>query len=111
MTGIRYMYVRDKNRNPVGVLVMKRRQGGLDYQFSVLNPADDFDRDIGKRLALEALTVNPYSVTMSDNRENDSGHKFSELVMTDISKYKNKQAPTRVVKFARSWLRYNSKKL
>lgn len=107
MNDPRYMYVRDRYRNPVGVLVMSRNQDSLEYQYSVAHSDDKFDRVLGKQMALKALSNNPHSITVIDGCDM-SGHMVSREIMNHINSY-SKNTPTKVVKFARSWLSYNSK--
>lgn len=104
MGNIRFMYVRDSLRRRVGCLVMQREGTMIKYQVSVLNPVDKFDREVGKKLALQALVVKPILLEVGDV---NSGHELSRRVMNDLTS-NSKHRPTRAVKFARAWIKNNS---
>lgn len=104
INNIRVMYLRDKSGHIDGCLAIRLNAGGnyAEYQFSVLNPADRFDRAHARALAKGRLLEKPYVVTLP---KNPNMHVISEEVMRDVSNHKD--APARARKAARFWLRSN----
>ncbi len=98
---IRYMYIRDSRRNPIGVLAIVRENSSLKYQYSMTHPVDGFNKNIGKVTALEALVTNPKVVITTDC--DMSGHAVSREVLNQLATH-TANIPTRLVKFARAWL-------
>jgi hypothetical protein len=101
----RVMYLRgSKHHNPVGcaVISMDRRRTYVDYQISVLNPKDKFDRKVARQLAIGRWMENPIRVLLPKNA---NMHTVSEMVMRDL--VGRKGAPARAVKAAENWLHYN----
>lgn len=96
----RIQFLRDRHNHPVGCVVIKtnRHNNTAQYQLSVLNPADRFDRKVARQLALGRLTEAPLSVTLSKNA---NMHDITRAVMTDLI---NQKSPTRAVKAAKLWL-------
>ena len=101
----RIMYLRDANYRPVGTLAItvNRQKNTAEYQLSVLNPLDKFDRREGQLKALERLVEKPITVLLPVNA---SMYDISEAVMYSLAK--SKTAPSRAVKGAKLWLRYRS---
>ena len=57
----RVMYLRDSSYTPVGcvaISVSKNRKQ-VRYQYSVLNPSDDFERSLARHIALGRLVEKP----------------------------------------------------
>lgn len=101
----RIMYLRDANKFPCGCLAITqdRRNHKLSYQYSVLNPHDEFDRKMARHLALGRLVESP--ITISTPRDTTiSNHDISELVMLHVSR---SDAPKRAVRAAKLWLSDN----
>jgi hypothetical protein len=80
------------------VIKLNRHNNEAQYQLSVLNPADRFDRKVARQLALGRLTEAPMQVNLPKNA---TMHDISRAVMEDISK---RNLPTRAVKSAKFWL-------
>lgn len=99
----RIMFLRDSNYRPVGCVAISinRRDRVLNYQYSVLNPNDQFDRKMARHLALGRLVEAPVKVQYARGTSINM-HLISEMVMLDIA---NSEAPSRAVKAARLWLR------
>lgn len=102
----RITYLRDDKYQPVGCIAIKlNREAGhgnytlIEYQYSVLNPADRFDRALARQIALGRLVEAPYTT-----RTNvlPTKHQVTEAVMKDIAK--DKGAPARARKSAKGWL-------
>lgn len=103
MNNVRHMFLRDASYNPVGCLAIQldRRNHRLNYQFSVLNPRDAFNRKLARQLALGRLVEEPFRVNLPRNRE-VSMHDVTHAVMFHL--LNNGKAPTRAVKAAKFWL-------
>lgn len=111
----RVMYLRDSYSEnmftmkmnpgaPIGCVVIKvnRADGELEYQLSVLNPQDRFDREVARSLALGRLTELPMYIPINRNA---NMHDITEAVMRDIAEG---GFPSRAVKSAKLWLRTNA---
>jgi len=98
----RIMFLRDASFRPVGCLAITidSRNHRLNYQFSVLNPVDKFDRKMARHLALGRLVEAPISVPLPRNGE-VSMHLISECVMVHLAE---SNAPNRAVRAAKLWL-------
>jgi hypothetical protein len=101
--GFRVMYLRDKNKQPIGCLAIGLTRGNLSvkYQVSCLNPVDTFDRETARLFALGRLVESPFVVSLDGNVPNM--HHISRVVMTDLSH--NKLVPSRASRAAKRWLR------
>lgn len=115
---IRYMYLRDDNDGPVGCLAIKlhRKKHYLEYQLSVLNPADrrhpitgknlPFNRAVARQLAIGRLVENPYNLYLP---EEATMNEVSLLVMQDLASSAapslHGDIPARAIKAAKLWLR------
>jgi hypothetical protein len=104
MENTRIMFLRNESYRPVGciAITVNRHSKTASYQFSVLNPADNFDRKIARQLAIGRLVEQPIDVYISNNA---SMHDISESVMVDLAF--SERAPTRAIKAAKLWLQYN----
>lgn len=102
MENYRVMYLRSSDGRPVGCVAMlvNRDTGVAQYQLSVLNPADYFDRKVARHLALGRLLEQPKAVSMLKNA---SMHDVSRDVMTALVNGKN--TPARALKAAKLWLK------
>lgn len=105
MNNVRIMFLRDHNWHPVGCLAIKldRSKGRVEYQVSVLNPQDRFNRAVGRQLAIGRLIENPLTVKVGKDA---SMHDISKAVLKDLKTQKN-VLPSRAVKAANMWLAYN----
>lgn len=101
MTDYRIQFLRDASFHPVGCVAISvnRLRGELQYQYSVLNPSDDFNRKLARQLALGRLVENPIKLPLSRDA---NMHEISTVVMTDLEHSDN--APSRAVKAAKLWL-------
>jgi hypothetical protein len=119
---VRYVYLRDSQKFPVGCVAIKldREASALYYQVSIVNPADrrhpitgkslPFNRDVAKHLALGRLVEKGLLVYMSPTA---NMNQVSTLVMTDLASFSHPlhrgDIPTRAIKAAKLWLRWNKK--
>lgn len=101
----RVMYLRSVEGRPVGCLaiLVNRKGAALSYGFSVLNPADKFDRKVARQLALGRLLEAP--VTVEVMREDLNMHEITRNVMKSL--VINRKTPARAVKAAKLWLSLN----
>ncbi len=106
----RVQYLRDENGQPVGCIAIRlhRDVGELywslvEYQVSVLNPQDQFDRGVARQLALGRLVESPYTVRVP---QNPTMYEISRAVMKDIAR--DSGAPSRARRAARIWLKANT---
>lgn len=110
----RIMYLRDSYQignlaqlivgNPVGCVAIKLHKGrrSAEYQLSVLNPLDRFDRTLARQLALGRMVEAPFTVSLPPNA---TQHQISRAVMEDIAY--DVGAPGRARRAAKLWLRRN----
>jgi hypothetical protein len=102
----RVMYLRDAKGLPVGCVAIRVSRGNrlslVDYQISVLNPKDKFDRAVARDIALGRLAKKPLEVPVSLD---PSMHQVTEAVMIDIAEYEG--SPGRAVRAALLWLKNN----
>ena len=98
------MYLRDSSGQPVGCVAIKVSQSQrlATYQFSVLNPADRFNRAVARQLALGRMVEAPFTVRLPSLA---SMHDITEAVFRDIES--DRLTPSRARKAARQWLRSN----
>jgi hypothetical protein len=103
----RIQFLRDAKGQPVGCVAIRVRQVTvkrtlIEYQYSVLNPLDRFDRRLARQLALGRMVEAPYTATVGAS---PSRHDISEAVMENIAT--DQGAPTRARKAAKLWLSWN----
>jgi hypothetical protein len=100
----RIMYLRNLSGNPVGCLAIRLnpRTQFVEYQLSVLNPLDRFDRKVARQLALGRLAESPLTLRVP---RNPTMYDISVAVMRDM--VNSGTAPSRAVKAAKLWLSYN----
>lgn len=97
---VRFMYLRDQKGSPVGCLAIRADAHTVSYGISVLNPLDDFDRVLARRIAEGRLNTGITRTTNLGVKFNM--HEITRQVMTDL--YFRKDAPTRARKAAKLWL-------
>jgi hypothetical protein len=98
----RIMFLRNTDYTPCGCLAISidRKSKKLNYQYSVLNPDDRFDRKVARQLALGRLVESPIALPLMRDMDVNM-HSISIAVMKHLSKSK---APSRAVKAAKGWL-------
>jgi hypothetical protein len=108
MMNHRIMYLRDRNGNPVGCIAIKLHRHVeydrclVEYQVSVLNPLDRFDRATARQLALGRMVEAPLTVRVPAD---PTMFEVSSEVMRDI--VSDSGQPTRARDAAKRWLRNN----
>ncbi len=106
----RIMYLRDRSNNPVGCVAIKLHRHVeydrqlVEYQVSVLNPLDRFDRATARHLALGRMVEAPLTVRVPVE---PSMYEVSSEVMRDIAS--DSGQPTRARQAAKRWLRFNDR--
>lgn len=102
----RVMYLRDKNRRPIGCVAMhlhsKRRTAR--FQVSTWNPVDEFDRALARQLALGRMVDSP-SVVRSSNGFEDMFQVTLDVMQKIVS---DKAYPSRARRAAQRWLSDNT---
>ncbi len=106
----RVQFLRDENGQPVGCIAIRlsRDSGELhwdqvEYEVSVLNPLDKFDRAVARQLALGRMLDNPSVVRVPVN---PTMYEISCAVMKGIAR--DSYFPSRARKAARIWLKQNA---
>lgn len=101
------MYLRDKAGQPVGCVAinMGARKRSVEYQLSVRNPVEKFDKAFARQLALGRLVEVPH---VTDVAKDHNVHDLTKAVMSQIESLS--LYPSRARKAARLWLRTNTKK-
>lgn len=103
----RVQYLKDENGHYVGCVAIKEhpaqdgeRTALVEYRVSVLNPADVFDKDVARQLALGRMLEAPYTVRV---KASPNLHDVSYAIMKDI--VRDPTMPTRAKRAAKHWLR------
>jgi hypothetical protein len=93
--------------NPVGCVAIKVHKNGrsAEYQVSVLNPLDRFNRAIARQLALGRLAEAPFTARLPAGAP-VTMEEITRAVMLDIAT--DTGAISRARKAAKLWLRWNS---
>lgn len=101
----RIMFLRSSNGHPVGCIaisISKRKNlNSIQYQLSVLNPQDKFNRALARQIAIGRLMENPLHIVIDKNA---NMHDISLAVMNHITSIGKGKFPTRAVKAAKLWL-------
>lgn len=102
----RFQYLRDEKGQPVGCLAIKLVETSktdegtiIQFQLSVLNPADRFNRDLARNIALGRLKTSAHTAMMIGEV---SKNRITRTVMYAVSV--DKSLPARAVKAAKLWL-------
>jgi hypothetical protein len=93
--------------NPVGCVAIRlhKNKRSAEYQISVLNPLDRFDRAMARQLALGRLAEAPITVRLSVGAP-ATMEEVTRTVMLNISV--DTHAASRARKAAKLWLKWNS---
>ena len=101
---VKLVYLRaTRQNNPVGCVAYSCDDEGIDYNLSVLNPLDKFDRKLARGIATKRL--DKYSYHLPINTKNMSNFDIMVEVIASISN--NSALPKRAQKAAREWLKIN----
>lgn len=102
---IRFMFLRDRRNSPVGCLaiIVSPDMTEVNYQYSVLNPVDGFNRALARELAAGRLVTKPIALAPLVRGVKFKGiHDITRAVMSDLSD--DAWAPKRASKAASLWL-------
>lgn len=108
--GVRFQFLRDSKGQPIGCVAIKTQNVGdhkevmalclVEYQFSVLNPLDRFDRTLARDIAAHRLDKKPLCAGTLPHHP--SMHHITEKVMEHLaSAY---PIPSRAKKAAKLWM-------
>lgn|SRR5574337_218798 len=102
----RIQYLKDEHGHYVGCIAIREHSAHsgsktvlVEYRLSVLNPLDQFDKDVARQLALGRMVEAPYTVRVNVN---PNMHDIGRAIMKDILADSN--APSRARRAARLWL-------
>lgn len=78
----KFMFLRDKNRNPVACIATNydKDTNKFTYQYSVVHSDDQFDKERGRQIALGRLTTNPMNVIESDFETYKQKHNLADNI-------------------------------
>ncbi len=83
----RFQYLRDRSGQPVGCVAIKTSVGDfglqVEYQVSVLNPLDRFDRTLARSIAVERLKKRPIVIEEMLGI-NATMHQITSAVMSHL---------------------------
>ena len=97
------MYLRAPDGSPIGCVAFNQDGIYLDYQVSVINPIDKFNREVSRSLAVGRLLSQPHTAYLSS--ANASKHDLIRKVMQTIERVP--ELPSRARRAAHRWLRDN----
>lgn len=107
----RVQYLKDDNGHYVGCIAIKEHPAHpgehytlVEYRVSVRNPADQFDKDVARHLALGRMVETPYTVRVPAD---PNMHEVSHAIMKDIAR--DSSEPSRARRAAKLWLRRNGR--
>lgn len=111
MQNYRIIYLRQDYINkstPVGCVAISfdRKNVQINYQLSVLNPSDEFNRSMARQLAIGRIIEKPISVKSVLCNSASSTHDVICDVMYDIEN--NPNLPNRSRNAAQAWLTQNN---
>ena len=100
----RIMFLRNNAGHPIGCVAIQinRKQRTLQYGYSVLNPADKFDRKVARQLALGRLMESPIEISVM--REDLNMHEITRSIMRSL--VLSNKTPARAVRAAKLWLNF-----
>lgn len=101
------MYLRNAKGHAVGCVVSRRvnstiEQDLVEYEISVLNPVDKFNRKLGREIALGRLNTHPRELHISCKA---SGKQAARQILADIGGWPmGNSVPNRAIKAALTML-------
>lgn len=79
-------YIRNENRRPRGIVVSFKEDGQIKFGFSLHNPVDKWDRDLGIKIAVARANAKEFQLPDVDDR-NKSVSEALEQMKIRASKY------------------------
>jgi hypothetical protein len=61
-------YIRNENRKPHGVVVAFKQDGKIHFGYSLHNPIDKWDRDLGIKIAVARANANEFQLPKVTDR-------------------------------------------
>ena len=108
MENLHAMYLRDsKTKHPVGIVLTRKGSDGIvEYQYSVWNPVQNYDRDLGYKVALGRFETAAYAVRLPEGVK-VTGHVINTSVLKDMLNHRGDEdrLPTRAKNAIVSWLK------
>ena len=95
---------------PVGCLAIRLTadKSKIHWQYSAVNPADAFKREVARSLSVGRLAMKPNVITLMTGPDSAlSMHEITKRVLTDLTT--SGGVPTKVAKSAAAWLSANCK--
>ena len=68
MENVLINYLRDEKKNPRGVIVAVRKDDEVNYGYSLYNPVDKWDRELGIKKAIARANAEEYNLPEVDER-------------------------------------------
>lgn len=94
------VYLHDKYGQQVGCVVVSVNGNVVEYNYSVCNKADKFDKSLARHIALGRLMESP--IVAGKVNEFARGYDVLNVVMNDLSN--SLTTPTRAKKAVRHWM-------
>jgi hypothetical protein len=82
-------YIRNADRKPHGVVVAFKQDGKIHYGYSLHNPIDKWDRELGIKIAVARANANEFQLPKVDDRHKSVSEAI-EHMKTRANKYFNK---------------------
>ena len=107
MNNYRIMYLRNSKGSPIGCLAIdESRSGTVSFQYSVLNPIDNFKRELSRYIAIGRLVEKPIHLSVCRTA---TRHEVSRQIMSWLAN--DQLTPSRARRSAAAWLRTNADKI
>jgi len=102
----RIIYLREENNKTVGCVAISTSEDThygktINYQVSVHNPRDLFNKAMARQLAIGRLIDSPFKVYA----DYTNIHDVTYFVMKEIASNKNKLFPSRAIIAAKCWIK------
>lgn len=91
MQNVIKQYIRDEKNNPRGVCVAVRDNDEIFYGFSLCNPEDKYDKDLGLRIALNRASAPSYQLPKVEDRNDQVRSAFENLEERALKYFKDLQ--------------------
>lgn len=82
-------YIRDEKNNPRGVAVAVRKEDEVFYGFSLCNPGDVYNKDLGLRIALNRADAATYQLPAVDDRLSSVLDAYEDLEARALRYFKD----------------------
>lgn len=84
-------YIRDEKNNPRGVCVAVRENDEIFYGFSLCNPEDKYNKDLGYRIAMNRAQAPTYQLPAVEERCQAVLNAFENLEERALKYFKDLQ--------------------